>query len=54
MKIRIAWLDRLLGRPVGTCPECQHTTRLDQTYCRVCGYEIVDRAKADIARIKPI
>jgi predicted amidophosphoribosyltransferase len=54
MKIRIPLLDRLLGRHTATCPECQHTTRTDQTYCEICGYAIVDQAKADVAKMKPI
>ena len=54
MRIHITWLDKLLGRPVGSCPSCEHDTRLDQKYCQVCGYEIVEQTKADIARMKPI
>ncbi|HEX6887511.1 MAG TPA: hypothetical protein VF143_05335 [Candidatus Nanopelagicales bacterium] len=54
MKIHIPLLDRLLGRRTATCPECQHTTRIDQAYCEICGYAIVDQAKADVAKMKPI
>jgi predicted amidophosphoribosyltransferase len=54
MRIRIPLIDRLRRHPTGTCPQCEHTTRVDQTYCTVCGYEMVQQTKTDIARMKPI
>lgn len=54
MRIHIPLLDRFRRRPTGTCPKCDHDTRLDQTYCQVCGYAIVEQTKADIAKIKPL
>jgi hypothetical protein len=54
MRIHIPLLDWLRRHPTGTCPTGEHDTRLDQTYCQVCGYEIVEQAKADIARIRPL
>jgi predicted amidophosphoribosyltransferase len=54
MRIRIPLMDKFRRHPTGPCPECEHDTRLDQRYCQVCGYEIVQQTKADIARIKPL
>ncbi|MCU0282543.1 MAG: hypothetical protein MUD13_01380 [Candidatus Nanopelagicales bacterium] len=53
MRIRIPLIGRFRRHPTGSCPTCEHETRLDQTYCQVCGYEIVEQAKTDLGRLKP-
>lgn len=47
---RPSWLNRLRRRS-STCPECGATEA--GTECEVCGYELVRRTRADIARFKP-
>jgi predicted amidophosphoribosyltransferase len=47
---RPSWLPRLRRRS-STCPECGAT--MTQIQCEVCGYELVRKTRADIARFKP-
>ena len=54
MRIHIPLIGRLRHHATGACPKCEHDTRLDQRYCQVCGYEIVEQTKAEIAKLKPV
>lgn len=47
---RPSWLPRLRRRS-SACPECGATVA--ETQCEVCGYELVRRSRADVARYKP-
>jgi hypothetical protein len=44
------WIKGLLGRKQ-TCT-CEKPATHDQLHCDICGYEIVERTKADIARTR--
>lgn len=44
------WIKERLGRKQ-TC-ECEKPTTHDQLHCDVCGYAIVERTRADIARMR--
>ncbi len=48
---RPGWLLKL-RRSRKACPECG--TQVPQTYCEVCGYDLVRKTHADISLHKPL
>jgi rRNA maturation endonuclease Nob1 len=48
---RPGWLSKL-RRWRKTCPECGG--HVEQTYCEVCGYDIIRKTRAEISMHKPL
>jgi len=47
---RPRWLPRL-HRPGKSCPECGE--QVQETYCEVCGYDLIRKSRADNALRRP-
>lgn len=47
---RPRWLPRL-RRSARACPECGAS--VPETYCEVCGYDLVRKTRDDVGRYKP-
>jgi len=47
----MGWLRRTRddGCETSCCPECDAEVDTTLTYCRICGYDIVQQAKIDLA-----
>lgn len=39
-------------RSVATCPECGKPC-VPESYCEYCGYDLVERSRAEVSRFKP-
>jgi hypothetical protein len=48
----MGWLRRTRddGCETSCCPECDAEVDTTLTYCRICGYDIVQQAKIDLSR----
>ena len=52
----MTWLRRKqadTGEDVDVCPECEAPADTALTYCRACGYDIVQQSKIDLTNLKP-
>jgi hypothetical protein len=45
------WIKERLGHKQQTCT-CEQPATHDQLHCDICGYAIVERTRADIARMR--